>query len=86
MNELQWKAAKKAGLAVLVAICVVLLFRMSPILAVMLVFLGGIGGGSYMIFLDMEHSKERTKEYEKRMNDLAKMRSDSKAHLDKIEI
>lgn len=81
MNELQLAAAKKAGIAVLGAVCFILLFKMSPVLAIMLVFLIGVGGGSYMIFLDMEQSKIRQKEYEKSMENLRKMRDEA---LDKI--
>lgn len=77
MTELQWKAAKRAGLAVLIAICVLLLFRLSPVLAIMLVFLGVVGGGSYCLFLDMEHSKIRRKEYQKRMDELSKMSNEA---------
>lgn len=85
MNELQLSAAKKAGIAVLAAICFILIFKMSPILAIMLIFLTAVGGGSYMLFMDMEHSKTRQKEYEKRMNDLARMRRDTvEEAIDKI--
>lgn len=77
MNELQWKSAKKAGLAVLVAICVVLIFRMSPILAFVLIFLSGVGISSYMFFMDMENSKIRQKEYEKSMENLRKMSNEA---------
>lgn len=76
MTELQWSAAKKAGIAVLVAICVLLLFKMSPILAIMLVFLSMVGFGSYMMFMDIEQSKIRTKEYEKTMENLRKQREE----------
>lgn len=77
MNELQWKSAKKAGLAVLVAICVVLIFRMSPVLAFVLIFLGGVGISSYMFFMDMEQSKIHRAEYEKSMENLRKMSEES---------
>lgn len=81
MNELQWKAAKKAGLAVLVAICVLLLFKLSPILAIMLIFLSGIGAGAYMISMDMEQSKINQAKYEEHMENIRKMREEA---LDKI--
>lgn len=81
MNELQLAAAKKAGIAVLGAVCFILLFKMSPVLAIMLIFLIGVGGGSYMFFMDMEHSKIRQKEYEKSMENLRKM---SEEALDKV--
>lgn len=77
MNELQLAAAKKAGIAVLAAVCLILLFKMSPILAIMLIFLTAVGGGSYMFFMDMEHSKIRAKEYEKSMENLRKMREEA---------
>jgi hypothetical protein len=81
MNELQWAAAKKAVIAVLVAICVLLLFRMSPILAIMLVFLSGIGFGTYMFAMDMEEAKIHKAEYEKTME---KIRKEHEEALDKI--
>lgn len=72
MNELQLAAAKKAGIAVLGAVCFILLFKMSPVLAIMLIFLIGVGGGSYMFFMDMEQHKIHTKEMEERMERLRK--------------
>ena len=77
MDELQWTAAKKAAIAVIVAICVLLIFKMSPILAIMLVFLGGIGIGSYMFFMDMEQAKIHKAEYEKSMENLRKLREEA---------
>jgi hypothetical protein len=81
MNELQLAAAKKAGIAVLAAVCFVLLFRMSPILAIMLMFIGGIGFGSYNIFMDIEKEKIREVEHKAYMEKLQKERQEA---LDKI--
>lgn len=81
MNELQWSAAKKAGIAVLAAICFILLFRMSPILTIMLMFIGGIGFGSYSIFMDLEKEKIRDAEHKAYMEKLQKERQEA---LDKI--
>ena len=81
MNELQWAAAKKAGIAILAAICLILLFRMSPMLAIMLVFLGGIGFGSYMFFMEMETDKIRKAEHKAYMEKLQRERQEA---LDKI--
>lgn len=77
MTELQWAATKKAGIAVLAAICVLLIFRMSPILAFILIFLSGVGIGSYMFFMDMEQAKIHKAEYEKSMEKLRKLHSDA---------
>ena len=65
MNELQWAAAKKAAIAVMAAICLLLIFKMSPILAIMLVFLSAVGFGSYNIFLDNARHKETMEKLEK---------------------
>ena len=81
MNELQLAAAKKAGIAVLSAICLILLFRMSPILAIMLMFVGGIGFGSYTFFMDMEKEKIREAEHKAYMEKLQRERQEA---LDKI--
>lgn len=77
MNELQLAAAKKAGIAVLGAVCFILLFKMSPVLAIMLVFLAGVGISSYLFFMDMEQNKIHKAEYEKRMNELARMNKEA---------
>lgn len=72
MNELQLAAAKKAGIAVLAAMCFILLFRMSPMLAIMLLFMSGVGFGSYMFFMDMEMEKIREEEHKTNMEKIRK--------------
>jgi hypothetical protein len=82
MNELQMAAAKKAGIAVLAAMCFILLFRLSPILAIMLLFISGIGFGSYMFFMDMEMEKIREEEHKANME---KIRKETQEALDKFK-
>lgn len=81
MNELQWAAAKKAAIAVLAAVCFILLFRLSPMLSIMLVFLSGVGAGSYMLFMDMETAKIRAKEHKELTEKIDRERKEA---LDKI--
>lgn len=82
MTELQIAAAKKAGIAVLAAMCFILLFRMSPMLAIMLLFISGIGFGSYMFFMDMEMEKIREEEHKANME---KIRKENQEALDKFK-
>jgi len=82
MTELQWAAAKKAGIAVLAAICVILIFRMSPILAFMIIFLSGIGFGTYTFVMDMEKQKTAEAEHKAYME---KLRKEHEEALDKIK-
>lgn len=86
MDEMQWVAAKKAAIAVVCGIALVAVMRVNPVIGILSIFLIGIGLGSFMIFLDIEQSKKRAKEYEKRMSDLAKMRSERNTNLDKIDV
>lgn len=70
MNELQWAAAKKAAIAVMAAICVLLIFKVSPILAILIVFLSAVGFGSYNIFLDAARHKENMERLEKERKEM----------------
>lgn len=81
MNEVQVSAAKKAVVAVLGAICLILLFRMSPMLAIMLVFLGGVGFGTYTFYMDMEKQRISEEEHKRYME---KIRKEHEEALDKI--
>lgn len=74
MNELQWAAAKKAAIAVMAAICLLLIFKVSPILAIIILFLGIVGFGSYNIFLDAARHKR----------EMEKLEKEHQAFLDKI--
>lgn len=74
MNDIQLKALKKTGLALLVAVCFITIMALSPKIGAVLLVLTAVGTASYFFFTEYETEKSRRADWDAKQKKLEEER------------